>query len=65
MQIVLNGKPFEIKENATVDDLLQELDLEGKLAVEINREIIPRSSFQSRPIRSGDEIEIVHAIGGG
>lgn len=65
MQIVLNGKPFEIKENATVDDLLQELDLQGKLAVEINREIIPRSTFRSRPIRAGDEIEIVRAIGGG
>lgn len=65
MQIVLNGKPFEIKESATVDDLLQELDLQGKLAVEINREIIPRSTFRSRPIRAGDEIEIVHAIGGG
>ena len=65
MQIVLNGKPLEIREDSTVDDLLQELDLQGKLAVEINREIIPRSTFRSRAIRAGDEIEIVRAIGGG
>ncbi len=65
MQIILNGKPCQFDDVITVQDLLKELDLQGRLAVEINHEIIPRSHFPSRRINPGDNIEIVHAIGGG
>jgi sulfur carrier protein len=36
-----------------------------KVAVEVNREIVPRSLHAQRTVRDGDRVEIVHAIGGG
>ena len=65
MQIILNGKPFDIDETNTIDDLLTKLELDGRLAVEINHKIIPHSLFNTHIINPDDRIEIVHAIGGG
>lgn len=65
MRITLNGKPFNIDEPYTVENLLEKLELSGKLAVEINRNIVPRSQFPSHLIKPDDNVEIVHAIGGG
>lgn len=66
MEISLNGEPRRAPEGASVADLLQLLDLSGrKLAVELNREIVPRSTYAQRLLRPGDRVEIVNAIGGG
>ena len=66
MHIVINGSNREIPENLSAGALLQDLGLAGKrLALEINQEIVPRSSFDSRMLRPGDRVEIVQAIGGG
>jgi len=37
----------------------------GRIAVELNGEIVPKSSFQQHLLKDGDKIEIVQAIGGG
>jgi thiamine biosynthesis protein ThiS len=66
MNIILNGTPHAIADNATVSDLIAELDLVGKrLAVEINLDIIPRSEHNSYKLQPDDKVEVVHAIGGG
>ncbi len=66
MEIILNGSVRKIPEQTTALELLQSLDLEGRrLALEINREIVPRSAFDRHMIEAGDTVEIVHAIGGG
>jgi sulfur carrier protein len=66
MHIVLNGSDREVPENLSAGSLLQDLGLAGKrLALEINQEIVPRSTFDSRLLRAGDRVEIVQAIGGG
>lgn len=65
MQIILNGNPHKLDKTTTVADLLVEFDLNGRLAVEINQQIIPRSMFKERKLNPGDNVEIVHAIGGG
>ena len=66
MHIVLNGSDRKIPENLSAGALLQDLGLTGKrLALEINQEIVPRSSFDTRMLRAGDRVEIVQAIGGG
>lgn len=66
MNITLNGEARKIAEGTLLSQLIDQLDLHGKrLAVEINREIIPRSQHGDYVIRDGDIIEIVHAIGGG
>ena len=66
MEITLNGSVRKIPGQISALELLQSLDLTGKrLALEINREIVPRSTLGRHMINAGDTIEIVHAIGGG
>jgi thiamine biosynthesis protein ThiS len=66
MHIILNGSDREIPENFSAGALLQDLGLAGKrLALEINQEIVPRSSLDTRMLLAGDRVEIVQAIGGG
>ncbi len=66
MNIILNGASRDVPDNLSASGLLLSLDLADKrLALEINREIIPRSSFAQHTINPGDQVEIVHAIGGG
>ena len=65
MQIIINGEPRSCKESATVADILEDMQIEGRIAVEINREILPRSQFALHQLCQGDVLEIVHAIGGG
>ena len=65
MHIQLNGNSLSIDNITTVQDLLDILKLSGRLAIEINQQIVPRSLFQSYKLNPGDNIEIVHAIGGG
>lgn len=65
MQVIINGKSTTLAEPVSVADLLLQMKIEGKVAVEINREILPRSQFIQHRICNGDVLEIVHAIGGG
>lgn len=66
MLIRLNGEPYELAEPASVADLLARMDLAGRrVAVEVNLEIVPRSSHASVLLHEGDRVEVVHAIGGG
>ncbi|MEC7875179.1 MAG: sulfur carrier protein ThiS [Pseudomonadota bacterium] len=65
MKVLLNGSSYSVKNNCSVDSLIKNLDLNGKYAIEINQNIIPRSQYSNKRINSGDKIEIVQAIGGG
>jgi thiamine biosynthesis protein ThiS len=66
MELIINGKSEQLPEGTTAAQLLQQLGLaEQRLAVEVNREIVPRSHFGSYTFKPGDQIEIVRAIGGG
>ena len=66
MQIVINGELITISEKLTAQQLLQELGIaEQKLALEVNEEIVPRSTLTEHIIQPGDKVEIIHAIGGG
>ncbi len=66
MQITVNGEAREVADGLSARQLIDLLGLaEGRLAMEVNREIVPRSTFETRQIHPGDEVEIVHAIGGG
>ena len=62
----INGHDQEFQEPLMVRQLVEKMNLQGKrLAIEKNGEIIPRSSFENTYLKSGDEIEIVVAVGGG
>ena len=65
MQISINGDPRETSEG-TVLQLLDSLGLNpARIAVELNREILPKADYASRMVADGDKIEIVHFVGGG
>lgn len=66
MQIEVNGKTRQVGEGRMVADLLQELELDGRLVVvELNRQIIRRTEYTDVALQDGDRVEIVHFVGGG
>lgn len=66
MRITVNGEEREVALNTTVAQLLERLEIVGgRIAVECNLEIVPRSCFGALHLREGDKLEIVHFVGGG
>jgi sulfur carrier protein len=66
MDIIINGEPQQLPAPLTVAALLEARGLAGKrVAVERNGEIVPRSRHAETPLATGDQIEIVVAVGGG
>ncbi|MFQ5928755.1 MAG: sulfur carrier protein ThiS [Acidobacteriota bacterium] len=66
IEIIVNGKKTKIPPTWTIDDLIQDLELQRKqIAIEVNEQIISRERWSEQPLGSGDRIEIVHFVGGG
>ena len=64
--ISVNGDPREVPEGCTLERLLSLLDLQNhRVAVAINRGIVPRARYAASIIEDGDRIEILEAVGGG
>ncbi|MEZ5404292.1 MAG: sulfur carrier protein ThiS [Bryobacteraceae bacterium] len=64
--IAINGEPRRVPAGGTVLDLLANLGIEaGRVAVELNREIVRRQAWAETPVEDGDAVEIVHFVGGG
>ena len=66
MIVVVNGAEAEIKEGATLLDLLEARGIgpEGVVA-ELNREIVPGSDFGTTLLSDGDRLELLRFVGGG
>lgn len=67
IQITINGNPRSFDADiSTVATLVEKLGLVGKrLAIELNGEIVPKSTFAVVALNNGDKLEIVGAVGGG
>lgn len=66
MEVTINGVNRNVPDGVTVTELVQHLGLEGgPVAVEINREIVPRARHAEHRVLAGDVLEIVHFVGGG
>jgi sulfur carrier protein len=66
IDVVINGQPRKIEEGTTVSVLLDQLGLgERRVAVERNREIVPRAQHASTTLADGDRLELVTFVGGG
>ena len=66
MEIIVNGEPRTAADGSTLTLLVEEMGLTGKrIAVELNREIVPHGLYEETVLNDGDRLEIVHAIGGG
>lgn len=66
MKITVNGAGQDVPDDLTVRDLIVHLGLtEGPVAVEVNREVVPRARHAEHRVVQGDEVEVVHFVGGG
>jgi sulfur carrier protein len=66
MKVVVNGEEREIAEGATLAMLIELLQLPpGRIAVERNREVVPRARHAETVLREGDRLEMVRFMGGG
>jgi len=66
LKISLNGVERQIDPATSVAALLAENGYaESKIAVEVNREIVPKSAHARRLLHDGDRVEVVQALGGG
>lgn len=67
MRIELNGREVEFDEGASVRDAALAAGVEpGRgIAVALDGEVVPRSKLEETPLREGQRVEVVAAIGGG
>jgi sulfur carrier protein len=66
MRILLNGEAREFPQPQSVSTLLLAAGYaQRRVAVEVNREIVPRSRHADHVLAEGDRVEIIQAIGGG
>lgn len=67
MQIQINGEEREFSQTAiSLTELIETLALGSqRVAVELNRAIVPRAAWDRTIVKDGDRIEIVHFVGGG
>lgn len=66
IDVVINGQQRVVHQGTTVASLIDELGLGGRpVAVERNREVVPRAQHASTVLTSGDRVEVVTFVGGG
>jgi len=66
LSLTVNGEPHRAPAGTTVRGLVELLQLGGRrVAVAIDRNVVPRSEHATRTLRDGDRIEILEAVGGG
>ncbi len=66
MRLHINGEEKDFPELSTLAELVENLGAKAdRLAIELNRNIVPRREWDSTRIKEGDSLEIVHFVGGG
>ncbi len=68
MKIRVNGEEKTVRPNLNVHDLLIALELnptQSGIAVAVDREVIPKTAWQSLELRENSEVEIIRAVQGG
>jgi len=66
MRLMVNGDPMDLEDGATAAALLEQLKLNpGLVVVELNLNILKRDELTKSALKEGDQVEIVHFVGGG
>lgn len=66
MQVKVNGNKMEVCEGVTIDALLDLLAVKRHgIAIDLNREIVPKRLLSTTILKDGDAVEIVRMVGGG
>ena len=65
MNLIINGESRVIPAD-NLSALVEQLGMKSdRVAIELNRQIIPRNQWSNTPLKDGDQLEIVHFVGGG
>ena len=66
MRLTINGKEQSFDSPLTLSQLIEQLGMKGdRVAAELNRDIVSRSQWSETALKDGDQLEIVHFVGGG
>ncbi len=66
MRLVINGKEQSFSGTLNLAQLIEQLGMKGdRVAAELNREIVTRAQWSETTLKDGDQLEIVHFVGGG
>jgi thiamine biosynthesis protein ThiS len=66
MRIQINGEPRDFDALLSLTALLEQLGMKAdRVAVELNRSIVPREQWAETSLGEGDRLEIVQFVGGG
>ena len=64
--MTVNGEPRTLAAGDTVADLVAGLGLgPRRIAVELNRAVLPRAEYDATRLAEGDTVEVIHFVGGG
>ncbi len=66
VRVRVNGEELDLPEGASVASVLEKLEIQTpRVAVERNREIVPKASYATTALAAGDILEVVEFVGGG
>jgi len=66
MNLIINGESRVLSPAETLTALVEQLGMKSdRVAIELNREIVPREQWGQTALKDGDRLEIVHFVGGG
>jgi thiamine biosynthesis protein ThiS len=65
MRIFLNGEEREVAEPLTLASLVEQMSIQGRVAIELNREVVRRALHTEVVLKEGDRVEVVTFVGGG
>ena len=66
MNVVLNGRPAQLRDGATVAEVLRVLELPDRgVAVAVDAEVVPRGQWPATQLHEGAHVEVVQAVQGG
>ncbi len=66
MRLIINGADKDVDGVSTLADLVGQLGMKAdRVAVELNRNIVARGEWERTSLKDGDQLEIVHFVGGG
>jgi sulfur carrier protein len=66
MKLQINGESRDFESPLSLSALIEQLGMkQDRVAVELNRDIAPRDRWTSTILSEGDQLEIVHFVGGG
>jgi len=66
MKLLINGEDRSFDGPLTLNGLVEQLGMKtDRVAVELNRDLVPRAQWSATSLADGDQLEIVHFVGGG